>query len=148
MSEVEITYTGNKECTVLSTKTGKRVAVACPTAKVEELGPGSLVGAGLGSCMLISMASYAERHGLDVVGAQASVNVSFGGKPQSRISAIEVSVRVPNYFGKEERVNLEKAAGACPIKHSFRSDTAISTHFEFDTALSGSISGTSVQHYF
>ncbi len=135
MSEVEVTYTGNKECTALSTKTGKRVAVACPTAKVEELGPGSLVGAGLGSCMLISMASYAERHGLDVVGSQASVNVSFGGKPQSRISAIEVTVRVPNSFDDKERVNLEKAARACPIKHSFRSDTEFSTHFEFGKEL-------------
>ena len=134
MSEVEVTYAGNKHCLALNTETGKRVAVDCPSKKGEEFGPGGMVGAGLGSCMLISMASFAERHGLDVSGARANVNLSFGGKPDSHISAIEVTVRVPKTFAEEERASLEKAAAACPIKHSFRPDTEISTRFEFGDA--------------
>ncbi len=134
MSEVEVTYVGNKHCTALNTKNGKSVAVDCPSTGGEEFGPGAMVGAGLGSCMLISMTSFAERHGLDVLGARADVHVSFGGKPDAHISAIDVAVRVPKAFATNEQASLEKAAAACPIKHSFRSDTAISTRFEFGDA--------------
>ena len=131
MSLVEVSYSGNQECVAVDTKSAKRVAIDCPMTRGAEYGPDTLVAAGLGSCMLISMASFAERHGLDVSGATADVDVSLGGSPDMRISAIDVTVRVPKEFSHEEQVSLEKAAGTCPIKHSFRADTELSTHFEF-----------------
>lgn len=131
MSQVEVTYDGNQQCTALSTKTGRHVVVDCPMTRGEEFGPDSLVAAGLGACMLISMATFAERHALDVRGARVDVDVSLGGKSDSRISAIEVTIRVPTRFTDAEQESLMKAAAACPIKHSFRSDTEISTHFSF-----------------
>ncbi len=134
MSVVEVSYTGNQQCVALDTKNGKRVASDCSMTKGEEFGPESLVAAGLGSCMLISMSSYAERHGLDVADARIDVDASLGGKPEMRISEIDVTVRVPKTFTKEEQAHLEKAANACPIKHSFRPDTKISTRFEFGDA--------------
>lgn len=76
---VEVTYDGSQRCSALETKNGKRVAVDCPMTKGEEFGPDGLVAAGLGACMLISMASFAQRHGLDVTGATANVDVSLGG---------------------------------------------------------------------
>ncbi len=131
MSVVEVSYTGNQQCVALDTKNGKRVASDCSMTKGEEFGPESLVAAGLGSCMLISMSSYAERHDLDVAGARVDVDTSLGGRPETRISEINVTVRVPKTFTDDEQSSLEKAANACPIKHSFRPDTKISTRFEF-----------------
>ena len=49
----------------------------------------------------------------------------------SSFNAISVTIRVPSDFADAERKSLERAAAACPIKHSFRSDIAISTQFEF-----------------
>ena len=103
-------------------------------SKGEEFGPEGLVAAGLASCMLISMASFAERHGLDVAGARAEVDTAFGGKPDMHIAALDITVRVPGSFTKEQQAGLEKAAEACPIKHSFRADTKISTRFAFGDA--------------
>ena len=134
MSQVEVTYDGNQECTALNTKNGRRVAVDCPMTKGAEFGPDSLVAAGLGACILISMATFAERHGLDVSGSSVGVDVALGGKPDLRISAIAATVRVPHQFSDQERMRLEKAAATCPIKHSFRSDTEVSTRFEFAEA--------------
>jgi uncharacterized OsmC-like protein len=134
MSAMEIAYAGNQKCVATRNRDAKRVVVDCPLTRGEELGPGDMVAAGLGSCMLISMAGYAERHGLDVEGAKVDVDVRFGGRPQSRISSIEVRVHVPKAYGEQDRSLLEKAANACPIKHSFGSDTKISTSFEFDVA--------------
>lgn len=128
---VEVTYDGSQRCSALETKNGKRVAVDCPMTKGEEFGPDGLVAAGLGACMLISMAAFAQRHGLDVTGATANVDVALGGRPETRISAIDVTLRVPRTFDPAERVSLERAADSCPIKHSFRPDTRIQTRFEF-----------------
>ena len=131
MSHVEVTYDGNQQYTALNTKNERRVAVDCPMTRGEEFGPDSLVAAGLGACMLIMMTTFAERHGLDIVGTRADVDVSLGGKPEPRISAIDVTIRVPKTFTEGEQASLEKAAESCPIKHSFRPDTEISTRFEY-----------------
>ena len=135
MSVVEVTYTGDQQCMALDTKNGKQVASDCSMTRGDEFGPESLVAAGLGSCMLISMSTFAERHGLDVSGARADVDAALGGKPDMRISAINVTVHVPKTFSEEEQASLERAADACPIKHSFGPDTEISTHFEFGDSL-------------
>ena len=134
MAQVEVTYDGDHHCTALSTKNGKTLALDCPVTKGEEFGPGSLVAAGLAGCMLISMATFADRHGLDISGTRADVDLSMVGKPEARIDAISVTIRMPRDFADAERKSLERAAAACPIKHSFRSDIAISTQFEFSGA--------------
>ena len=131
MSQVEVTYDGDQHCTALSTKNGRTVALDCPTTKGEEFSPGSAVAAGLAGCMLISMATFAERHGLDLSGTRVEVDMSMTDQPETRIGAINVTVRVPKDLPETERASLEKAAASCPIKHSFRPDTEISTQFEF-----------------
>lgn len=131
MAQVEVTYTGNGNYDALCTRNGKRVAVDCPMTKGDEFGPDSLLAAGLGSCMLISMAHFADRHDLDLSGTRADVDLTLGGKPDMRITGLEVTVRVPTAFSEKDRIALEQAAGTCPIKHSFRPDTEIVTHFEF-----------------
>lgn len=134
MSQVQVTYDGDQHCTALSTKNGRTVALDCPATKGEEFSPGSLVAAGLAGCMLISMATFAERHGLDLLGTRIDVDMSMVDQPEIRIGAIHVTVRVPSDLAETERASLEKAAAACPIKHSFRADTEISTQFEFAAA--------------
>lgn len=131
MSTVEVNYTGDQQCMALDTKNGKNVASDCSLTRGKEFGPESLVAAGLGSCMLISMSSFAERHGLDVNGAHVDIDTSLGGKPDMRISKIDITVHVPTDFSEKDQALLKKAANACPIKHSFGPETEISTHFEF-----------------
>ena len=70
---------------------------------------------GAGSCMLISMSSFAEP-GLDVTGARADLDTSLGGKPEMRISKIDITVSVPNSFTEDEQTGLEKAADAYRLR--------------------------------
>ncbi len=134
MSNVEVTYTGNQQCLAIDTKNDRRIVSDCSMTKGEEFGPESLVAAGLGSCMLISMSFFADRHGLDLSGAAVDVDVAIGGKPTMRIQSIDTTLRVPRGFSKEEQAGLEAAAEACPIKHSFGPDTEITTRYEFGLA--------------
>ena len=134
MSKVELTYTGDKRCTVLDAKNAKTLAVDCSMTRGQEFGPEALVSAGVGSCMLISMAGFAERHDLDITGAHADVEATLGGKPQMRITAVDVTVTVPGAFTPEQQAALQRAAEGCPIKHSFRADTAVTSQFVFGAA--------------
>ena len=131
MSTVEVTYTGDQSCVALDTKNGKRVVSDCSLTRGAEFGPESLVAAGLGACILISMSSFAERHGLDVEGSRADVDAVLGGKPEMRIAKIDVTVHVPRTFSEQEETRLKAAANTCPIKHSFGPETEISTQFKF-----------------
>ncbi len=131
MSAVRVSYSGDKTCLARDAKSGKQIVSDCSMTKGKEFGPESLVAAGLGSCMLITMSSYAERHGLDVTGAQTDVAASLGGKPGMRITKFDITVRVPRSFTDDEMGRLTTAANTCPIKNSFGSETEISTHFEF-----------------
>lgn len=136
MSEVQVSYLGDQTCAALDNKSGRQISSDCSVAKGNEFGPESLVAAGLGTCMLIMMSSYAERHDLDVVGAKADVQAALGGKAPMRITKFNVTIRVPNTFTDEEKQRLEKAAEACPIRHSFGPHTEFTTRFEFgDTSV-------------
>ena len=81
--------------------------------------------------MLISMSFFAERHGLDISDAVVDVDAAIGGKQTMRISTIDITLRVPRSFTREEQAGLEAAAESCPIKHSFGPDTKIATRYEF-----------------
>ena len=81
--------------------------------------------------MLMSMGTVAKRHELDISGTKVGVDMSTVDKPETHIGAIEVKLNMPRNFPEEDRRRLEGAAAACPIKHSFRSDTKIETRFEY-----------------
>lgn len=131
MSIVEVTYQGEGQCAALNAINSKQVSVDCSMTRAQEFGPETLVAAGLGSCMLISMGHFADRHELDISGARADVEVNLGGKPDWHITDVDVTVHVPGAFSAQEQTGLEKAADACPIKHSFRADTKIRSRFVF-----------------
>jgi uncharacterized OsmC-like protein len=135
MPQVQVTYDGNQRCTAINTGNGKKLALDCPLSRGEEFSPGSLFASGLAGCMLISMATFAERHSLDIAGTQVDVDMSMGGAQDTRIDAIDIEIRMPGDHSAAERKGLEKAAAACPIKHSIRRDTRISTVFFFPQGL-------------
>ena len=89
----------------------------------------NLVGTGLSSCMLFAMGMVALRNKLDLTGTKVDVEMLSVEKPVSRIGAINLRVTFPKEFSKEDLLKLERAADACPIKHSFHSDVKISTVF-------------------
>ncbi len=128
---IHMTYDGDQHCTG-SQPNGKMVAVDCDrTGKGEELYPDNLVGAGLAGCMLLSMGGVAKREGLDISGTEVDVDISLVSQPERRIGAIDVKVNMPRNYSEADRVKLERAANACPIKHSFRPDVRLSTKFQY-----------------
>lgn len=126
---LQVTYDGAQRCTAVIDPQGRTIASDCPyTGKGEEFSPMNLVGAGLASCMLISMGTLAMRDQLDIAGTRVDVELSGSAR---RIETIDLTFRMPASFSPVERTKLERAAELCPIEHSFHPDIPISVRYEY-----------------
>ena len=134
MNNLRAIYDGTQHCKVVQDVKGKTVAAdACAAGggKGEELSPGELVGSGLASCMLFTMGMAAMQNDLDISGTVVDVDITMTDRPVVRIGAIHLTFNLPAAFSPVDRVKLERATGACPIKPSLHPDIAIQTHFKY-----------------
>ncbi|MGK7874989.1 MAG: OsmC family protein [Xenococcaceae cyanobacterium] len=132
MATVYTVYDGQQHCTAVKEAQNKRVALSCPsTGKSEEFSPIELVGSGLAGCMLLLMGAFAMRHDIDLTGTRIEVAIEITDKPIKRFNSIDIGVFVNAGVAPEHRPMLEKAAEACPIKHSFGNDIPIVIKYKY-----------------
>ena len=132
MTGVRTTYDGPQHCFALKEPQGKSVTMDCPyTGKGEEFSPTNLLEAALAGCMLLSMGALATRNEIDISGTRIEVKISTTDKPPMRFNGIDIEVAMPRDFSKKDRLRLERAAEACPIKHSFGSEIPISVSYSY-----------------
>lgn len=133
ITKVSLTYDGFQHATALQEERvnarGKTVATDCPyTGKGEEFSPLELTGTGLAGCCLISMGTLAVRRKIDITGTRLDIELSWT-KKMDRIGEINLTFIMARKYSDKERLLLERAADACPIKHSFHLDTNIKVQF-------------------
>jgi uncharacterized OsmC-like protein len=132
MPSLALTYDGNQHATAIKEPHHNSVAIDCPyTGKGEEMSPGNLVGIGVAGCMLLSMGALAQRDNLDLTGTVVGIELTETDKPFAHIDAITLVFNIPREFSPDERQKLERAAGVCPIKASFRDETNITTTYNY-----------------
>ena len=133
MAKISLTYDGLQHATSLQTERenarGKTIATDCPyTGKGEEFSPLELTGTGVAGCCLISMGTLALRRKIDLTGTRLDAELSWT-KHNDRIGAIDLTFTMAKKYSEKERMMLERAADACPIKHSFHPDIKITVKF-------------------
>jgi len=132
MGDVSTSYSGGQRCQALKHSKSKTVFMDCPyTGKGDEFSPTNLVEGALGGCMLLAMGAMAMRHDIDLSEARIDTTITGTDKPVMRFQSVDVEVAMPTGLSESQRTMLEKAADACPIKHSFESDIAISVSFNY-----------------
>ena len=133
MAKVSLTYDGFQHATSLQEERenarGKTVSTDCPyTGKGEEFSPLELTGTGVAGCCLISMGTLAMRREIDLTGTRIDAELLWT-KDNDRIGIINLTFHMAKNYSKKERIMLERAADACPIKHSFHPETKITSKF-------------------
>ncbi|KON32766.1 MAG: hypothetical protein AC479_06705 [miscellaneous Crenarchaeota group-6 archaeon AD8-1] len=133
MAKISLTYDGLQHATSSQTERenarGKTIATDCPyTGKGEEFSPLELTGTGVAGCCLISMGTLALRRKIDLTGTRLDAELSWT-KHNDRIGAIDLTFTMAKKYSEKERMMLERAADACPIKHSFHPDIKITVKF-------------------
>jgi uncharacterized OsmC-like protein len=132
MRSLKLTYDGDQHATAVKEPHHNSLAIDCPyTGKGEEMSPGNLVGIGVAGCMLLSMGALAQRDNLNLTGTVVDIELTETDKPFAHIDTITLAFNVPREFAADDRQKLERAAGVCPIKASFRDDTVITATFNY-----------------
>jgi len=121
MVEIAVRYAGNKKCD-LRHPDGATLRTDAPKdigGDASGFSPTDLVAAGLASCILTTMAMFAERHGLDLSGASATVEKHMSTAPASRsIARLPVTVTMLAGVPVEMRERIERVAHTCPVHAS------------------------------
>ncbi|MHC5011072.1 MAG: OsmC family protein [Planctomycetota bacterium] len=139
MADIQTTYEATQHCRAVKASRDKSLAIDCPySGPGREFSPTNLVEAALGSCMLLAMGTYATRHGIDLSGARIDVEISATEEPVMRYQAVDVVVMLPPHVSEADQAKLEKAADACPVKHSFAFDIPVTVRYLRSETLSES----------
>lgn len=121
MVEITTRYEGQKKCharhpegPVLVTDAPKDIG-----GDASAFSPTDLVATGLATCILTTIAMFAERNGLSIAGATARVEKHMSVPPAPRrLARLPVVVTLPASVPAEWRERLERVGHACPVHAS------------------------------
>lgn len=119
MVDIRVRYIGNKKCE-LAHPEGATLRTDAPKdigGDASAFSPTDLVAAGLASCILTTIAMYAERHGVDIGTPTARVEKHMNASPR-RIGRLPVVVEMPASVPAEWRERLERVGHTCPVHAS------------------------------
>lgn len=87
----------------------------------DSFAPPDLIAAGLGGCLLLTMGVYANKHNIDIRGADADVSYAWA-PDNSRLASMEVTLRMPvGKYAEEEKKALENCIKDAPMRKSLSS---------------------------
>ena len=130
MLTIHSRYLGHKKCE-LRHPDGATLRTDAPKdigGDATAFSPTDLVAAGLASCILTTIAMYAERHNLDITtgnGASATVEKHMTTPPAPggrRIGRLPVVVTLPASIPADMRERLERVGHTCPVHASLHPD--------------------------
>ena len=132
MSQVTTVYDSSQHCKATKIPQNIDVEMDCPyTGKGEKFSPGELLESALAGCMLISMGTLATRNNIDISGTKISIDIAATIDSVMRYTGITVNVEMASNFDETVRQKLERAAEACPIKHSFKRDIPVTVNYTY-----------------
>src|SRR3954471_3127984 len=114
--QIDIAYQGQLRCEAKHGPSGNKFVTDAPVdnhGRGESFSPTDLVATALGTCMLTIMGIFAQRHGIDLRGAQVTVTKEMTATPPRRIARLETEIRVPLPAAHPQREGLEHAALTC-----------------------------------
>jgi len=135
-AQIDLAYLGNLRCTARLISTGQTVATDAPQNQ-GGLGEGftatDLVVAGLGNCILTTMAMVGQRHQLDLSGLSACMEKEMVTTPVRRIGSIGMTISFPLglRLSPADRSRLENAAQRCPVKQSLHPEIEVRVEFVY-----------------
>ena len=131
---MEITYEDDLHCRLKHGLSGAEIATDAPKdnhGKGEAFSPTDLVAAGLGSCMLTTMAIFANRRQVKLAGSRVEVTKEMVQNPIRRIGKLTTHFHFCAGIPQDQRPVLERAALTCPVHKSLHGDVKIDVKFNY-----------------
>ena len=138
MLTIQVRYAGNKKCDLVHPE-GAKIRTDAPKdigGDASGFSPTDLVAAGLASCILTTIAMWAERNSLDINvgrGASATVEKHMTVPPSPRrIGKLPVVVTLPASIPVEMRERLERVGHTCPVHASLHPDVEAPIEYRYE----------------
>lgn len=135
MVNMNAVYEGKLRCTLTHEPSSSQIETDAPKdnmGKGERFSPTDMVGAALASCALTTMAIVAQRDGVELTGARATVSKEMVTTPSRRIGALPLTLTLPASLPVEYRAKLENAARTCPVHKSLHPDVRAEIVFVYE----------------
>jgi uncharacterized OsmC-like protein len=134
MTTLTSVYKGDLRTESVHTRSGNVVITDAPVdnnGKGEAFSPTDLVCTALSTCMLTTMAIWAEREGIDLKGMQVEVIKIMASNPR-KIAEIQVKLSKPNLVASPtQKDRLKEIAHTCPVALSLHDTVKQTIQFEF-----------------
>ena len=134
MVEAVIRYEGALRCRAVHGPSQSAVETDAPVdnmGKGERFSPTDLVGTALAGCVLTTMGIVAQRKGIELAGAVATVRKIMTSEPPRRIARLELEVVLPLDPDHPERALLEAAARGCPVRRSLHPEVVVEESYRW-----------------
>ncbi len=134
MTTLTSVYKGDLRTESVHTRSGSVVITDAPVdnnGKGEAFSPTDLVCTALSTCMLTTMAIWAEREGIDLKGMHVEVIKIMASNPR-KIAEIQVKLSKPNLVASPTQKDcLKEIAHTCPVALSLHDSVKQTIQFEF-----------------
>lgn len=134
MVEAVIRYEGALRCRAVHGPSQSAIETDAPVdnmGKGERFSPTDLVGTALAGCVLTTMGIVAQRKGIELAGAVATVRKIMTSEPPRRIARLELEVVLPLDPDHPERALLEAAARGCPVRRSLHPEVVVEESYRW-----------------
>lgn len=123
MPTVQTTYLGELRTESTHLQSGTKILTDAPTdnmGKGEAFSPTDLVATATGTCMMTTMAIFAQRDGIELAGSEVEVTKIMTLQPPRKISRLVINLRMKTNIelNDEQKSKYEKIAHACPVSRS------------------------------
>jgi putative redox protein len=134
--EIDIAYEGGLHCSAVHGPSRQTLTTDAPVdngGKGAAFSPTDLVATAMGTCMVTIMGLVAQRNNLNIDGLQVQVLKEMTADPVRRIGALKTRLVFPRgkLLAAADRVKLEAAAKACPVKQSLHPDVKTPVEFVY-----------------
>ena len=134
MVRIDVQYTGQLHCEATHGPSGDTLSTDAPVdnnGKGEAFSPTDLVATALGTCLLTVMGIVAEKKGIELGDARASVLKEMSTDLPRRVAKLTIEIVVPLPEDHADRTELEAAALNCPVYHSVHADLEKAVSFRW-----------------
>ena len=134
--EINVVYEGDLHCTAIHGPSRQTLSTDAPLdngGKGSAFSPTDLMATALGTCMATTMALVAKRNEISLPGVKIQVLKEMTSDPVRRIGGLITRIVFPSgtNLSPVDRIKLEAAAHACPVKQSLHPQVQTPVEFVY-----------------
>ncbi len=96
----------------------------------ESFSPTDLVATALGTCILTTIAIFAEKDGIDVTNSTMNVEKVMSASPR-KIASLKTIIDLPKNIPQDYRSKIEAYGNNCPVRVSLHPDVSIPIEYRY-----------------